>query len=390
MRSFRLKLTYVSIAELRVDPANRKSFDPLSQDELNDLAASIKDKGLINPLTVTPDYLIIAGEQRYTAARLAGLDELPVIIRKPKDDLDLEEIRTHENIYRRNLPLYRAAKLFERLHEIKGLRAKESLADTAYTPSKEELDEQIAKETGQSKHTVKQYRQLARLIPQLGKMLDQKRITRDFALELAKLKPETQLIYWTNISTEEHIRIEAAEAKQLREQFQEMESRIEEANQARIAADELAAKWRALAQERDEEIEAKARKLVEIQTAEARREAKKAKAEAERAKKAERDARKRAAETLKEQKKQYAKEVQAIRKHVTYKFILSNCEPLRRQDPVEVAEKVPLHPELSIAILEGAEAFMPWLQSFAKQLRARCAEQGYTGRGMRPFLKEVR
>jgi ParB family transcriptional regulator, chromosome partitioning protein len=388
----RLKLKYVPIIELRVDPANREWFDPLKQEELNELAASIKEKGLINPITITPDYLIIAGEQRYTAARQAELEEVPVIIREPKDNLDLEEIRHHENIFRRSLPPYRSGRIFKRLAEIKRLRAEQEAAGAERQLSDFEIDREIAKETGLERRTVHDKRQLANLIPQFGEMLDATppRINRDLARELAKLSPDLQLMYYNTIRTEDQIKLEASEARQLRIKLQEVETSKREADEARKSAEDAAAQWRSVVEQRDAEIDAKVKKLVDIRVAEARREAKKAKQEAERAKRAERDAKQRAAEILKEQKKQYAKEVQAVKKTVTYKFILSHCEPLRKQDAREVADKVPLHPELSIAILEGAEQFIPWLENFANRLRARCAEQGYTGRGSRSALKEVR
>lgn len=81
----------------------RKVFDP---EKLNDLAESIRENGIIQPIVVTKtddnDYELIAGERRLEAAKLAGLTDVPVIIRcvSPKEQLQLAII---ENIQRENL-----------------------------------------------------------------------------------------------------------------------------------------------------------------------------------------------------------------------------------------------------------------------------------------------
>lgn len=78
---------YVSVQLIKPNPAQpRKIFDAEALDEL---AGSIRDRGVMQPLVVRPmgdDYSIIMGERRYRAAILAGLDEVPVIIRDTSDE----------------------------------------------------------------------------------------------------------------------------------------------------------------------------------------------------------------------------------------------------------------------------------------------------------------
>ena len=77
------------LREIEPDPAQpRKQFD---DDALNQLADSITENGLLQPIAVRPKkvgpgYIIIAGERRWRAARLAGLDEVPVIIKDVTDE----------------------------------------------------------------------------------------------------------------------------------------------------------------------------------------------------------------------------------------------------------------------------------------------------------------
>ena len=83
----------------------RRHFDV---DELNDLAGSIRSKGIIQPLVVrahpekTGEYEIVAGERRWRASQLAQLHELPIVVRE-FSDLDVLEIAIIENIQRADL-----------------------------------------------------------------------------------------------------------------------------------------------------------------------------------------------------------------------------------------------------------------------------------------------
>jgi ParB family chromosome partitioning protein len=90
----------------------RRSFDP---EKLDDLAASIKEKGIIQPLIVRPKpgtdgaFEIVAGERRWRAAQMAKLHEVPVLIRE-FDDTEVLEVAIIENIQRADLnPVEEAA-----------------------------------------------------------------------------------------------------------------------------------------------------------------------------------------------------------------------------------------------------------------------------------------
>ena len=92
----------------------RKNFD---EDTLQELADSIKQFGLIQPILVqdrTDHYEIIAGERRWRAAKMAGLKEVPVIIRNLSEQ-EIVEISLIENIQRENLNPIEEAQAFKRL-----------------------------------------------------------------------------------------------------------------------------------------------------------------------------------------------------------------------------------------------------------------------------------
>jgi ParB family chromosome partitioning protein len=94
----------VAIDMLRGGKANpRKDF---RQDELNELAESIRQKGLVQPIVVRPDpgggFEIVAGERRWRASQLAGLHQVPVIVRELSDQETLE-LAIIENVQRADL-----------------------------------------------------------------------------------------------------------------------------------------------------------------------------------------------------------------------------------------------------------------------------------------------
>lgn len=94
----------VPIEKLKANPNQpRRTFD---ESHLNDLAASIKEKGILQPLIVRPidggEYEIVAGERRWRAAQVAQLHDVPVIIRD-LDDTEVLEIAIIENIQRADL-----------------------------------------------------------------------------------------------------------------------------------------------------------------------------------------------------------------------------------------------------------------------------------------------
>ena len=110
----------------------RKHFD---EDALNELAASIKKHGLIMPIVVNNmiggQYMIIAGERRYRAAKIAGKKQIPVVIRS-YTDREIKEISLIENLQR------------EDLNPIEAANAMKQLMDE-YKLTQEELAERIGK-----------------------------------------------------------------------------------------------------------------------------------------------------------------------------------------------------------------------------------------------------
>jgi len=127
-RKAEAKLLQVEISKITPDKANdRKKFD---KDSLDDLAASIRQHGILQPLLLRPDpnvlrphgaeYLIVAGERRYRAAKMAGLTQVPAQLVTP-GLLDTSLMRLEENIRREDLTPIEQAQAIERMMSEHGL-----------------------------------------------------------------------------------------------------------------------------------------------------------------------------------------------------------------------------------------------------------------------------
>jgi ParB family chromosome partitioning protein len=123
-----------SVDGLKVVARDRISANPkqprkkFSEDSLKELAGSIKEKGILQPILVEETgegrYLIIAGERRWRAAGLAGLKEVPVIVRAYSEQEKLE-IALIENIHRDDLTPIEEARAFKELMSVSGLGQEE-------------------------------------------------------------------------------------------------------------------------------------------------------------------------------------------------------------------------------------------------------------------------
>jgi ParB family chromosome partitioning protein len=100
-----------------------------SEEALAELAESIRTQGLVQPIVVTPEsdgsYSIIAGERRWRAARLAGLETVPVVVRDSLSDRDRLELALVENLQRSDLNALEEAEAYQALQEKFGLSQEE-------------------------------------------------------------------------------------------------------------------------------------------------------------------------------------------------------------------------------------------------------------------------
>ena len=115
--------TKIPISKLRANPLQPRRL--FNKESINELAASIKSKGLVQPILVRPseknpgDYEIIAGERRWRAAQIAQLHEMPAVI-KNLNDVESLEIAIIENVQRSDLTVIEEAAGYKKLIESYG------------------------------------------------------------------------------------------------------------------------------------------------------------------------------------------------------------------------------------------------------------------------------
>ncbi len=119
----KLSDTRIPISKLRANPLQPRRL--FNKESINELAASIKSKGLVQPILVRPseknpgDYEIIAGERRWRAAQIAQLHEMPAVI-KNLNDVESLEIAIIENVQRSDLTIVEEAAGYKKLIESYG------------------------------------------------------------------------------------------------------------------------------------------------------------------------------------------------------------------------------------------------------------------------------
>lgn len=172
--------TFLFIPLSEITPNEEQPRDGFDQQKLEELAQSIVANGVIQPITVARigegKYRIIAGERRWRAARLAGLKEIPALVRGT-DQSDGLELALIENIQREDLNPVEIAMAFQRLV-------------TEYKFS----HEQIAASTGKDRSTVTNLLRLLKLAPAVLEQLARGAISVGHARALLNLNdPEAQL-----------------------------------------------------------------------------------------------------------------------------------------------------------------------------------------------------
>ena len=106
------------IGQLR--PSRFQPRRDFSEAALEDLAQSIREQGIVQPIVVIPraeGFEIVAGERRWRAAKLAGLDRVPIVVREHTSDRELLELALVENLQREDLNPLEAAEAYARLRE---------------------------------------------------------------------------------------------------------------------------------------------------------------------------------------------------------------------------------------------------------------------------------
>ena len=189
------------IVPVELDPTLLKPnpFQPrraFNEESLQELAASIKEHGIIQPIIVEKNgdsYIIIAGERRTRAALLAGLERVPVVFREFENSKKLE-IALIENIQRENLNPIEEAKAYQEIMQLSGLN-----------------QEETAKRVGKSRPAVANAMRLLQLPDDMQTALEKGVLSAGHARAILSLiNPADQRVLFTRI-TEQALSVREAE-----------------------------------------------------------------------------------------------------------------------------------------------------------------------------------
>ena len=190
------ELLKISSIEPRRDQP-RKTFE---RESLESLAESIQKHGVLQPIIVRPDqiiedtYEIIAGERRWRAAKLAGLDEIPAVI-LDGDDLKIAQVAIIENVQREDLNAVEEALAYQGLMETFGL-----------------TQDQVSKQVGKSRSAIANLLRLLDLPEDVLVMLKNDEISAGHARALLGLESEADMIALAGKIVEKQLSVREVES----------------------------------------------------------------------------------------------------------------------------------------------------------------------------------
>jgi len=179
-------------------PFKEHPFKVVDDEAMLRTTESIAQYGVLTPLIARPledgSYEIISGHRRAHAAELAGLTEVPVLVRRMDDDA-ATVLMVDSNLQRENILPSERAFAYKMKLEALNHQGERTDITSVQVEQKSKSRESLAKETGQSEATVFRFIRLTKLIPEVLDMVDQKQISFNPAVEISYLKPEEQEIF---------------------------------------------------------------------------------------------------------------------------------------------------------------------------------------------------
>ena len=192
------KIEYIDIKSIKDFPNH--PFKVVDDEKMEDLVSSIEKYGVILPVIVRPKsngtYEIVSGHRRKRACEIAGIKELKCLVKDLTDD-EAIILMVDSNIQREEiLP---SEKAFAYKMKLEALKHQGKRTDLTSTPLVEKLENEtsigkLGREVNESTEQIRRYIRLTELIPEILKMVDEKRISFRPAVELSYLYEENQYV----------------------------------------------------------------------------------------------------------------------------------------------------------------------------------------------------
>ena len=190
----REQVQQIPIDELH--PFTNHPFKVLDDEAMTRTVESIAQYGVLAPLIARPrpegGYEIISGHRRQYAAKLAGLENLPVIVRQMSDDAAVI-LMVDSNLQREHiLPSERALAYKMKLDAMRRTSGRPSKENVSQIGTQKRSDQIMAEELGESRNQIQRFIRLTNLVPELLDMVDEKKIAFNPAVELSYLDESQQ------------------------------------------------------------------------------------------------------------------------------------------------------------------------------------------------------
>jgi len=201
----REKVQMLPLAELH--PFQNHPFKVKDDEAMANTVDSVRQYGVLVPAIARPlesgGYELVSGHRRHHASELAGLTEMPVIVRDLDDDA-ATIIMVDSNLQRETLlPSERAFAYKMKLEAMKRQAGRPSKENVSQVGTQKRSDQIMAEQVGESRNQIQRFIRLTALIPDLLNLVDEKKVAFNPAVELSYLKTEEQVLLLDAMESEQ-------------------------------------------------------------------------------------------------------------------------------------------------------------------------------------------
>ena len=201
----REKVQMLPLSELH--PFRNHPFKVKDDDAMANTVDSVRQYGVLVPAIARPlesgGYELVSGHRRHHASELAGLTEMPVIVRDLDDDA-ATIIMVDSNLQRETLlPSERAFAYKMKLEAMKRQAGRPSKENVSQVGTQKRSDQIMAEQVGESRNQIQRFIRLTALIPDLLNLVDEKKVAFNPAVELSYLKTEEQVLLLDAMESEQ-------------------------------------------------------------------------------------------------------------------------------------------------------------------------------------------
>lgn len=184
-----------NVDDLTPHPRNKEFFDDMTGERWEDFLESVKTSGVISPITINKEGTIISGHQRVRACKELGIKRIPGVMRdylnEDEELKDLIETNLKQRVLGNDNPV-KLGKCIKELERIYGVRQGSAYEKKPEPKPSDQKQEDIAKQLNVSVDTLRNYKKLADMIPELQEVIEDGTVSPEVARAITKMLTEEQ------------------------------------------------------------------------------------------------------------------------------------------------------------------------------------------------------